>query len=95
MHGGAEHEHLRVAFLQREPERGRTAEREEVVGTCAKPEGGKGFRKEGVDSRVKCGQEASREEGAGGGSCGNVAGVLGRSHARGPAGKACHLRLEE
>lgn len=67
MHGGAEHEHLRVAFLQREPERGRTAEREEVVGTCAKPEGGKGFRKEGVDSRVKCGQEASREEGAGGG----------------------------
>lgn len=61
-----EHEHLRVACLQREPERGQTAEREEVVGTCAKPEGGKGFRKEGVDSRVKCGQEASREEGAGG-----------------------------
>lgn len=55
-----------MACLQREPERGQTAEREEVVGMCLKLEGGKGFRKEGINSRVKCGQEASREEGAGG-----------------------------
>lgn len=64
--GPEEHTHLWGAWLQREPERGQAAEREEVAGTCAKPEGGGSLGKEGVDSRVKCSQKACREEGTGG-----------------------------
>lgn len=87
--GPGEHEPLRGPASTRRP-RGETTDKEEVVGTCAKPEGGNVSGRSRPRCQMRPGERRVQQVAGG-----KVAGGLGRAVPGAPGGKAGLQRVKE